>query len=89
MHYERDDVDGGPPPELPAEPVTGTKMEPLAEHLVPDANNPTDDALTFVPGTFVRLGKPANLTPGDDRSPLLVGYIIVGGALPDSSSKRL
>ena len=81
LHFERNDMEGGPLPKLPTEPATGTKMETLAEHLAPNADDPADDAFKFVPGNFVRLDKPANLRPGDERSPLLVGHLIVGGAL--------
>ena len=72
---------GEPLPMLPAEPVTGTKMENLAEHLVLNADDPADVTFEFAPGKFVRLDTPANLEPGDERSPLLVGHLIVGGAL--------
>ena len=71
---------GGPLPKLPAEPITCTKTKTFAEHLVPNSDNSANDDFTSVSGTSVHPGKPANLTPGDDRSPLLVGHLIVGGA---------
>ena len=52
---------GGPFPRLPAEPVVGTKMETLVEHLVPNSDDPADDTSTFVPNRFVRIDTPANL----------------------------
>ena len=39
VHYERDDMGGEPLPMLPAALVTGTKMEALVEHLVPNADD--------------------------------------------------
>ena len=54
-----------PLPMLPAEQVTGTEMDTLAEHLVSNADDPVDDAFEFVPGKFVRPGTPVNPKPGD------------------------
>ena len=59
LHYERDNAKGDPLLKLPVEPVTGTKMETFAEHLVPNSDDPADNASTFVPGKLVRLGTPA------------------------------
>ena len=58
---------GDPLSKLPTEPVTGTKMETLAEHLVSNSDDQVDDAPTFVPGKFVRLNTPVNLKPGGDQ----------------------
>ena len=80
VHYERNGMGGCPLSMLPTKPATGTKMETLGEHLVPSANDPTDDPFTFVPSKFVRLSTPVNLKPGDDRNPLLAGHVVVGGA---------
>ena len=66
---------------LPTRPAAGTKMETLGEHIVPSADDPADNAFTFVPVKFVRLDTPVNLKPDDDRSPLLAGHVVVGCAL--------
>ena len=44
------------------------------------ADDPANDASEVVPGKFVCLDTPVNLKPGDERSPLLVGHLAVGGA---------
>ena len=67
-------------PMLSVEPVTGTKMETPAGHLVPNADDPAGDTFEFLPGKFVRLDMPINLKPGVERSPLHVGHLVVDGA---------
>ena len=80
MHYERVDMDSGPPPRPPAEPAAGARVYTLAERVVPNTDNSTNDTFKFVPGEFVRLGEPVRLRPDDTRSPLLVGHVVTGGA---------
>ena len=48
---------------------------------MPNADDPADVASKFVSGKFVRLATPVNPTPGGERSPLLVGHVVVGGTL--------
>ena len=69
-----------PLPKLPMELAAGTKRETLAEHLVPGADDPADDASKFAPGKFVRLDIPVHLRPNDARNPLLAGHIVVDDA---------
>ena len=52
-----------------------TAAESLTSHLVSKEDMPED---SFVGGTIIRLQEPRHIDDKDDRSPIVVGHVIVG-----------
>ena len=74
LHYKRKDIGLSGLPRL-AMSDGNAVAESLTSHLVSKDDTPGD---SFVGGTIIRLREPRHIDDKDDRSPIVVGYVVVG-----------